>query len=140
VPVVDGEPGVECQIDFARMGMLTDAEKGRRRWCEHSGSSRSAVNGHLPRAHTSRYTWRLVAHSSAAKENRSGLQNLVGLLEISVLTLQRLDPLLLGCRDTRSVLGIDLGLQHPLTQGLRTDPDLRTDRLRAGYTDRYSPR
>src|SRR6478672_10144035 len=23
VPLVDGEPGVECQIDFARMGMLT---------------------------------------------------------------------------------------------------------------------
>ena len=31
VPVVDGEPGVECQIDFARMGMITDAETGRRR-------------------------------------------------------------------------------------------------------------
>ena len=29
VPVTDGEPGVECQIDFARMGMLTD--NGRRR-------------------------------------------------------------------------------------------------------------
>jgi transposase len=31
VPVADGEPGVECQLDFARMGMLTDAETGRRR-------------------------------------------------------------------------------------------------------------
>jgi hypothetical protein len=31
VPVVDGEPGVECQIDFARMGMLFDAASGRRR-------------------------------------------------------------------------------------------------------------
>ena len=31
VPIADGEPGVECQIDFARMGMLTDAETGRRR-------------------------------------------------------------------------------------------------------------
>jgi transposase len=31
VPVVDGEPGVECQIDFARMGMLTDAVSGRSR-------------------------------------------------------------------------------------------------------------
>lgn len=31
VPVVDGEPGVECQIDFARMGMLFDAATGRRR-------------------------------------------------------------------------------------------------------------
>jgi hypothetical protein len=31
VPVADGEPGVECQVDFARMGMLTDAVNGRRR-------------------------------------------------------------------------------------------------------------
>lgn len=31
VPVVDGEPGVECQIDFARMGMVFDAATGRRR-------------------------------------------------------------------------------------------------------------
>jgi transposase len=31
VPVVDGEPGTECQIDFARMGMLFDAASGRRR-------------------------------------------------------------------------------------------------------------
>jgi hypothetical protein len=31
VPVVDGEPGVECQIDFARMGMLTDSVSGRTR-------------------------------------------------------------------------------------------------------------
>jgi transposase len=31
VPVVDGEPGVECQIDFARMGMLFDSVTGRRR-------------------------------------------------------------------------------------------------------------
>jgi hypothetical protein len=31
VPVVDGEPGVECQIDFARMGMLWDPVTGRRR-------------------------------------------------------------------------------------------------------------
>src|SRR5512144_2475931 len=31
VPVADGEPGVECQIDFARMGMIFDSEAGRRR-------------------------------------------------------------------------------------------------------------
>jgi transposase len=31
VPVADGEPGVECQIDFARMGMLFDSAAGRRR-------------------------------------------------------------------------------------------------------------
>ena len=29
--MVDGEPGVECQIDFARMGMIFDAGGGRRR-------------------------------------------------------------------------------------------------------------
>lgn len=31
VPVVDGDPGVECQIDFARMGLVFDAKTGRRR-------------------------------------------------------------------------------------------------------------
>jgi transposase len=31
VPVVDGEPGAECQIDFGRMGMIFDADSGRRR-------------------------------------------------------------------------------------------------------------
>ena len=31
VPVADGDPGVECQIDFARMGMLTDSVTGRPR-------------------------------------------------------------------------------------------------------------
>ncbi|HEY9415074.1 MAG TPA: IS21 family transposase, partial [Pseudonocardia sp.] len=29
--VADGEPGVECQIDFAQLGFLIDAETGRRR-------------------------------------------------------------------------------------------------------------
>ena len=31
VRVADGEPGVECQIDFAYMGTITDAETGRDR-------------------------------------------------------------------------------------------------------------
>jgi transposase len=31
VRVVDGEPGVECQVDFAHMGYLTDPDTGRRR-------------------------------------------------------------------------------------------------------------
>ena len=31
VRVVDGDPGVECQLDFAYMGMLDDPETGRRR-------------------------------------------------------------------------------------------------------------
>lgn len=29
--VADGEPGVECQIDFAQMGLIADADTGRRR-------------------------------------------------------------------------------------------------------------
>ena len=29
--VLDGEPGVECQIDFAQMGFITDTDTGRRR-------------------------------------------------------------------------------------------------------------
>jgi transposase len=31
VPVADGEPGVECQIDFAQMGFIVDPETGKRR-------------------------------------------------------------------------------------------------------------
>jgi transposase len=31
VRVADGDPGVECQIDFAQMGFITDAETGQRR-------------------------------------------------------------------------------------------------------------
>jgi len=31
VPIADGDPGVECQIDFARMGMVFDSVTGRRR-------------------------------------------------------------------------------------------------------------
>ena len=31
VRVVDGEPGVECQVDFAQLGVLDDPETGRQR-------------------------------------------------------------------------------------------------------------
>src|SRR5664279_1648287 len=31
VRVADGQPGVECQIDFARMGLIADPDLGRRR-------------------------------------------------------------------------------------------------------------
>ncbi len=31
VRVVDGDPGVECQVDFAEMGFIADTETGRRR-------------------------------------------------------------------------------------------------------------
>ena len=33
VRVADGEPGVECQIDFGQMGWLHDPDDGRRRRC-----------------------------------------------------------------------------------------------------------
>jgi transposase len=32
VRVADGEPGVECQVDFGRMGLILDPVAGRRRW------------------------------------------------------------------------------------------------------------
>ena len=31
VRVLDGEPGVECQLDFAQLGLLTDPETGKQR-------------------------------------------------------------------------------------------------------------
>ena len=31
VRVVDGEPGVECQVDFGQLGLLADPQTGRRR-------------------------------------------------------------------------------------------------------------
>jgi hypothetical protein len=33
VPVADGEPGHELQVDFGRMGLLRDGPEGRRRQC-----------------------------------------------------------------------------------------------------------
>ncbi|MDT7597550.1 MAG: hypothetical protein QOJ06_3096 [Pseudonocardiales bacterium] len=33
VRVADGDPGVECQLDFARMGLITDPESGGGGWC-----------------------------------------------------------------------------------------------------------
>ena len=47
VPIVDGEPGVECQIDFARMGMLTDAETGRRRVVHGVDLHRGVFEAHV---------------------------------------------------------------------------------------------
>ena len=34
VRVADGEPGVECQVDFGRMGLIGDPVAGRRRVCQ----------------------------------------------------------------------------------------------------------
>ena len=33
VRVVDGEPGVECQLDFAQLGLLVDPETGSSGGC-----------------------------------------------------------------------------------------------------------
>jgi hypothetical protein len=33
VRVADGEPGVECQVDFGKMGLVFDSGCGRRRVC-----------------------------------------------------------------------------------------------------------
>jgi Integrase core domain len=33
VRVADGEPGVECQVDFGKMGLIADPDSGRRRVC-----------------------------------------------------------------------------------------------------------
>jgi len=66
------------------------------------------------------------------EENRGRLQNLVGLLEISDLPLKIPDPLLLDGRDARTRTGIDLSLQHPPPQRLRTNPDFRADRPTRG--------
>ena len=33
VPVANGEPGVECQIDFARMGLIPMRRRDDAGWC-----------------------------------------------------------------------------------------------------------
>ncbi len=41
VRVADGEPGGECQLDFARMGLIHDPQTGRRRVAHALTSPRS---------------------------------------------------------------------------------------------------
>ena len=81
-----------------------------------------------------------MAHSSRAKKIEAALQNLVGFLEVSDLTLELFHPLLLSTGDTRTLIGVQLGLQLPPPQRLGTNPDLGADRWQAAYTDRYSSR
>jgi hypothetical protein len=67
VRVADGEPGVECQIDFARMGLIHDSASGRRRvthaliftavysrhtfvWLSSCRGGRGALAGHARRS------------------------------------------------------------------------------------------
>ncbi|WP_306305348.1 hypothetical protein [Rhodococcoides yunnanense] len=42
VRVVDGDPGIECQVDFGYLGMLTDPEDAREQ-------SRGRLVGNSPR-------------------------------------------------------------------------------------------
>jgi hypothetical protein len=46
VPIADGEPGGELQIDFAKLGLLYDAETGRRRVC-HALIFTAALSRHM---------------------------------------------------------------------------------------------
>jgi hypothetical protein len=46
VRVVDGEPGVECQLDFAQLGLLADAETRRQRRV-HALIFTSVVSRHM---------------------------------------------------------------------------------------------
>lgn len=62
VPVADGEPGKELQADFGRLGMISDAESGRRRllhalvltavvsrhtfvWCTYTQTTEAVIAG-----------------------------------------------------------------------------------------------
>src|SRR5512132_1919337 len=62
------------------------------------------------------------------KISRRLAQNFVRLPELSNFTLQRLDPLPLLARRTRTQPLIPLGLADPATQGLRRAADLRCNR------------
>jgi transposase len=46
VRVADGDPGVECQLDFARMGLVPDPEAGRRR-VAHALIFTAVYSGHM---------------------------------------------------------------------------------------------
>ena len=47
VRVVDGEPGVECQIDFAQLGVLRDPETGRQSAGARVDLHRRGVSAHV---------------------------------------------------------------------------------------------
>jgi putative transposase len=66
-------------------------------------------------------------------------QDLVGLAQFTVLTLQRLHPLGHVAWDTRPLAGIDLRLLHPLMQGLRHAADLLGDRHHSRPARRMIP-
>jgi hypothetical protein len=48
VPVADCEPGAEVQVDFGRLGMLTDNSDGRRRVVHGLIFTASQIACHLP--------------------------------------------------------------------------------------------
>lgn len=46
VRIADGEPGVECQVDFAQLGFLLDAETGKR-WRLHALIFTAVLSRHM---------------------------------------------------------------------------------------------
>ena len=62
-------------------------------------------------------------------EKRAGqLQDLVGLVQLAVLELQRLDALLLGCAQTLAQAAVTLALPDPAPQRLRRRTNLASNR------------
>ena len=62
-----------------------------------------------------------------SRRSRGGLEDLVGLAELTVLPLELLHPCTLLGRQTRPLAAIDLGLLDPIAQGLRADAELAGD-------------
>ena len=61
--VADGEPGVECQIDFAQMGFIIDAHTGKKRRV-HALIFTAVLSRHM-------FVWLAYSHASAAKQRYS---------------------------------------------------------------------
>jgi hypothetical protein len=72
------------------------------------------------------------------EEYRGRVQNFVRLAKVSVLLLQRLDlSQLLAARPGPST-GVNLSLQHPLAQRLRTDPSFGPSAWATPHAEPYS--
>jgi hypothetical protein len=42
--VADGEPGVECQVDFGRLGLMLDPDSGRRKMSSRLRQDRASCS------------------------------------------------------------------------------------------------
>lgn len=76
------------------------------------------------------------AGRALGEKHRGGLENLVGLLQLAVLTLERLQTLALTAGQLRrAAAGVGLGPAHPLAQRLLVDAEGRARHARsAGRT------